>query len=64
MLTGLSLVSRLSISSDKKFEKASDLYTQAIEMCPTAILYSNRALAAIKQESYGLAIADAESAIG
>jgi serine/threonine-protein phosphatase 5 len=54
----------LAWRAEKKFEKATELYTQAIEICPTAILYSNRALAAIKQESYGLAIADAESAIG
>lgn len=49
--------------TEKKFEKATELYSEAIALCPSAILYSNRAMAAIKQESYGLAIADAESAI-
>jgi serine/threonine-protein phosphatase 5 len=30
---------------------------------PTAVLYSNRAMANIKKENYGLAIADADKAI-
>lgn len=38
-------------------------YTEAIELHETAVLYSNRAMAHIKEESYGLAIADAELAL-
>lgn len=43
--------------------EALSLYTQALESEESAILYSNRALAHIKAESYGLAIADAEEAM-
>lgn len=46
-----------------KYALAADKYTLAIELCPTAILYSNRAQALIKIESYGLAIQDANEAI-
>jgi serine/threonine-protein phosphatase 5 len=46
-----------------KFAQAAELYTQAIELLPTAIFYSNRAMAYIKQENYGLAIIDANEAI-
>ena len=35
----------------------------AIELHPTAILYANRAMAAIRMENYGMAIQDAEAAI-
>ena len=45
------------------FEKATELYSQAIELNPTAILYANRAMAAIRMENYGMAIQDAEAAI-
>jgi len=45
------------------FEKATELYSQAIELSPTAILYANRAMAAIRMENYGMAIQDAEAAI-
>lgn len=48
---------------ENHFEKATELYSQAIELHPTAILYSNRALAAIRMENYGMAIQDAEAAI-
>ena len=48
---------------DHKFEKACELYSEAIKLHPTAILYSNRAMAAIKIESYGMALADADAAI-
>lgn len=53
----------LSFNADRKYEKAAELYSEAIKLHPTAILYANRAMAAIKMESYGLAIADAEAAI-
>ena len=47
-----------------KFAQAAQKYTEAINIFPTAVLYSNRAQAMIKTESYGLAISDADSAIG
>ncbi|KAG7851211.1 hypothetical protein KL941_000880 [Ogataea angusta] len=48
---------------NNNFDKAIELYTQAIDLFPTAILYSNRAQAQIKLENYGLAIEDANQAI-
>jgi serine/threonine-protein phosphatase 5 len=49
--------------SNGKYNLAADKYTQAIEVVPTAIFYSNRAQALIKLESYGLAISDANEAL-
>ncbi len=46
-----------------KYGLAAEKYTEAIELCPSAVLYSNRAQAFIKLESYGLAIVDADEAI-
>lgn len=46
-----------------KYDQAATKYTEAIELYPTAILYSNRAQAMIKMESYGFAIADANEAL-
>ena len=46
-----------------KFAQAAQKHTEAINIFPTAVLYSNRAQAMIKTESYGLAISDADSAI-
>ena len=46
-----------------KYGQAAEKYTEAIELCPSAVLYSNRAQAFIKLESYGLAIVDADEAI-
>jgi serine/threonine-protein phosphatase 5 len=46
-----------------RFTTAVELYTQAIELWPTAIFYANRAAAHVKSESYGLAIDDASAAI-
>lgn len=46
-----------------KYPSAVALYTQAIELHPTAIFLANRAMAYIRMESYGLAIADADRAI-
>lgn len=48
---------------DNHFEQATEYYTQALALHPTAVLYSNRAMAAIKMENYGIAIQDAEEAI-
>lgn len=48
---------------ENKLSSAVEKYTEAIGVLPTAVYYSNRAQAYIKQESYGLAIADATSAI-
>jgi serine/threonine-protein phosphatase 5 len=46
-----------------KYAAAAEKYTEAIELNPTAIFYSNRAQALIKLESYGLAIQDANEAL-
>ena len=46
-----------------KFALAAEKYSEAIDIHPTAVLYSNRAQAMIKLESYGLAIRDADMAI-
>ena len=46
-----------------KYSLAAEKYSQAIELYPTAIFYSNRAQALIKLESYGLAIQDANEAL-
>jgi tetratricopeptide (TPR) repeat protein len=46
-----------------KYSLAAERYSDAIELHPTAIFYSNRAQALIKLESYGLAIQDANEAI-
>ena len=48
---------------EHKFELAVKKYTAALDACPTAIIYSNRAMAYIKMENYGLAIQDAREAI-
>lgn len=45
------------------YDRAIQKYTEAINLRPSAIYFSNRAQAYIKQESYGLAIADANKAI-
>jgi serine/threonine-protein phosphatase 5 len=46
-----------------RFALAAEKYSDAIDLFPTAVLYSNRAQAFIKLESFGLAIADADAAI-
>jgi hypothetical protein len=46
-----------------KYSLAADKYTAAIELHPSSIVYSNRAQALIKLESYGLAIQDANESI-
>mmetsp|Transcript_22696 Transcript_22696/g.38393 ORF Transcript_22696/g.38393 Transcript_22696/m.38393 type:complete len:496 (+) Transcript_22696:77-1564(+) len=48
---------------EKKYSSAAQKYSEAIEMRPTAVFYSNRAMAMIKLESYGSAILDANEAI-
>lgn len=50
--------------AEHHFEKAAELYSEAIKLHPNPIFYANRAFVAMKQESYGLAAADAEAAIG
>jgi len=45
-----------------RFAEAIDLYTEAISLHETAVLYANRSFANAKLESYGLAIADAVGA--
>lgn len=46
-----------------KYSSAAEKYSAAIEYHPSSILYSNRAQALIKLESYGLAIQDANESI-
>lgn len=46
-----------------KYALAAGKYSEAIDLNPTAIFYSNRAQALIKLESYGLAIQDANEAL-
>eukprot|EP01038_Epipyxis_sp_PR26KG_P016451 gene16451-22434_t len=46
-----------------KYSLAAEKYSEAINLNPTAIFYSNRAQALIKLESYGLAIEDANEAL-
>jgi len=46
-----------------KYGLAAEKYTEAIAISPSPALYSNRAQAFIKMESYGLAIVDADEAI-
>ncbi|CAF4273030.1 unnamed protein product [Rotaria sp. Silwood2] len=45
------------------YEKATELYTKAIEMHPDAILYSNRSFAYLRREWYGYALIDAKKAL-
>jgi len=45
------------------FSEASEVYTEAIKACPTAVLYANRAMCYLKTESFGLAREDALQAI-
>ncbi|CAG9321204.1 unnamed protein product [Blepharisma stoltei] len=45
------------------FSAAIDLYTQALELVPSAILFCNRSVAHLKLENYGYAEADATRAI-
>jgi serine/threonine-protein phosphatase 5 len=46
-----------------KYALAAEKYTEAIELHPTEVFYSNRAQALIKLESYGLALEDSNNAI-
>ena len=47
-----------------RYAEAISCYSRALEADPSSpVLYSNRAMAHIKAESYGLAIADAEASI-
>jgi tetratricopeptide (TPR) repeat protein len=46
-----------------KYGAAAGKYTEAIELRPSAIYLGNRAVAYLKLESYGLAIADSDDAL-
>ena len=46
------------------YAEAAEAYSEGIDLCPTAVLYSNRSFAYLRSESFGLALADAELAIG
>lgn len=51
-------------SSEEKFEKAIELYSQAIEIVSDdPIYFGNRSFAYLKTELYGSALADATKAI-
>lgn len=52
-----------ALLAQSRYGPAAEAYTEAITLYPTAILYSNRAQALIKLESYGAAILDADEAI-
>jgi len=52
-----------SYLAELKFAVAAQKYSEAIALHPTAVFFSNRAVAMIKLESYGSAIIDADSAI-
>lgn len=52
-----------NILIESKYSHAAEKYTEAIAICPTAVFYSNRAMAMIKMESYGATISDANDAI-
>ena len=45
------------------YEKATELYSKAIEFHPDAILYSNRSFAYLRREWYGYALIDAKKAL-
>lgn len=49
--------------SVKNFEQAVPLYTEAIELQPTAAYYGNRSFANLKLENYGYALEDANRAL-
>lgn len=53
--------------TEKEFNAAIDLYTQAIEVekdvKKLAILYANRSFAHLKLESFGYALTDAQAAV-
>ena len=46
-----------------RYSEAADLYTSALELHNNSVLHSNRAMAYIKMEQYGLAIIDADASI-
>ncbi len=48
---------------DGDYDKATELYTKAIEIHPDAILYSNRSFAYLRREWYGYALIDAKKAL-
>jgi len=45
------------------FPQAIAVYTEAIEACPSAVLYANRAAAHLRTEAFGLAQSDSKKAI-
>jgi len=46
-----------------EYEKAVELYTKAIELCPSAVYYSNRSISNLRMECAGYALSDASKAI-
>uniref|UniRef100_A0A7S3PRS1 Serine/threonine-protein phosphatase n=1 Tax=Aplanochytrium stocchinoi TaxID=215587 RepID=A0A7S3PRS1_9STRA len=45
------------------YETAIEFYSQAIDVCPNAILYANRSACYLKTESFGLGMSDAKESI-
>lgn len=53
-----------ALLKDHRFDEAIELYTKAVELDPTnVVFYSNRAQAEIRLEMYGYAIADCDRAL-
>ena len=50
--------------AEKHYARAVDAYSAALECCPSAVLFANRAFAHISLENYGSALADAEASVG
>lgn len=48
---------------EKNYDQAIQLYTKAIELQSNAVYYANRSLAHLRQESFGFALTDGESAV-
>ncbi|KAL3316182.1 Serine/threonine-protein phosphatase 5 [Cichlidogyrus casuarinus] len=49
---------------DGKYQQSIEAYSKAIDILPNAILYANRSFAYVKTELFGLALDDANKAIG
>ena len=56
-------VINLCLNTEKKYLDAVTQYSLAIDVLPSAILYSNRAMAYLKLEDFGLTIDDANTGV-
>jgi len=48
---------------NQDYEAAIELYTKAIELCPSAVYYANRSISYLRTECVGYALTDASNAI-